>query len=52
MEKERNRNLLLYEFKCGHSAAATTRNICRLEDAGTVKESAMVCEISEWGKRS
>jgi hypothetical protein len=27
MEKERNRNLMLYEFKCGHSAAAATRNI-------------------------
>jgi hypothetical protein len=26
MEKERNRNLMLYEFKCGHSAAAATRN--------------------------
>jgi transposase len=39
MEKERNRNLMLYEFKCGHSAAATTRNICRIEGAGTVKES-------------
>jgi transposase len=37
MEKERNRNLILYEFKCGHSAAATTRNTCRIEDA--VKES-------------
>jgi hypothetical protein len=22
MEKEQNRNLMLYEFKCGHSAAA------------------------------
>jgi hypothetical protein len=31
MEKERNRNLMLYEFKCGHSAAAATRNICRFE---------------------
>jgi histone-lysine N-methyltransferase SETMAR len=39
MEKERNRNLMLYEFKCGHSAAAATRNICRIEGAGTVKES-------------
>jgi hypothetical protein len=39
MEKERNCNLMLYEFKCGHSAAATTRNICRTEGAGTVKES-------------
>jgi hypothetical protein len=38
MEKERNRNLMLYEFKCGHSAAAATRNICRIEGAGTVKE--------------
>jgi hypothetical protein len=27
MEKEQNRNLMLYEFKCGHSAAAATRNI-------------------------
>jgi hypothetical protein len=27
------------EFKCGHSAAAATRNICRTEGAGTVKES-------------
>jgi hypothetical protein len=26
MEKERNSNLMLYEFKCGHSAAAATRN--------------------------
>jgi hypothetical protein len=34
MEKERNRNLMLYEFKCGHSAAAALRNMCR-----TVKES-------------
>jgi transposase len=39
MEKERNRNLMLYEFKCGHSAAAATKNICRIEGAGTVKES-------------
>jgi hypothetical protein len=39
MEKERNRHLMLYEFKCGHSAAAATRNICRIEGAGTVKES-------------
>jgi hypothetical protein len=39
MEKERNRNLMLCEFKCGHSAAATTRNICRIEGAGKVKES-------------
>jgi hypothetical protein len=39
MEKERNCNLMLYEFKCGHSAAAATRNICRIEGAGTVKES-------------
>jgi hypothetical protein len=39
MEKERNRNLMLYEFKCGHSAVAATRNICRIEGAGTVKES-------------
>jgi hypothetical protein len=39
MEKEQNRNLMLYEFKCGHSAAAATRNICRIEGAGTVKES-------------
>jgi transposase len=39
MEKELNRNLMLYEFKCGHSAAAATRNICRIEDEGTVKES-------------
>jgi hypothetical protein len=36
MEKERNCNLMLYEFKCGHSAAAATRNICRIEGAGTV----------------
>jgi transposase len=39
MEKERNRNLMLHEFKCGHSAAAATRNICRIEGAGKVKES-------------
>jgi hypothetical protein len=39
MEKERNRNLMLYDFKCGHSAASAPRNICRIEDAGTVKES-------------
>jgi hypothetical protein len=39
MEKERNRNLMLYQFKCGHSAAAATRNTCRVEGAGTVKES-------------
>jgi transposase len=39
MEKERNRNLMLYELKCGHSAAAATRNMCRIEGAGTVKES-------------
>jgi hypothetical protein len=39
VEKEQNRNLMLYEFKCGHSAAAATRNICRIEGAGTVKES-------------
>jgi hypothetical protein len=28
--------------------------ICRIEGAGTVKEylSAMICEISEWGRRS
>jgi hypothetical protein len=43
MEKERNRNLMLrvYEFKCGHSAAAAIRNtrICRIEDVGTIKES-------------
>jgi hypothetical protein len=32
-------NLMLYEFKCGHSAAAATRNICRIEGEGTVKES-------------
>jgi hypothetical protein len=40
MEKERNRNLMLYEFtrKCRHSVAAVTRNICRIE-SGTVKES-------------
>jgi hypothetical protein len=25
MEEERNRNFILYEFKCGHSAAAATR---------------------------
>jgi hypothetical protein len=30
---------MLYEFKCGHSAATVTRNICRIEGAGTVKES-------------
>jgi hypothetical protein len=30
---------MLYEFKCGHSAAAATRNICRIKGAGTVKES-------------
>jgi hypothetical protein len=30
---------MLYEFKCGHSAATATRNICRIEGAGTVKES-------------
>jgi hypothetical protein len=49
MEKERNRNLMLYKFKCGHSAATATRNICRIKGAGTVKEylSVMVCEISE-----
>jgi hypothetical protein len=43
MEKERNRNLMLrvYEFKCGHSAAAAIRNtrICGIEDAETIKES-------------
>jgi hypothetical protein len=39
MEKERNCHLMLYEFKCGHSAATATRNICRIEGAGTVKES-------------
>jgi hypothetical protein len=39
MEKERNRNLMLYEFKCRHSVAAVPRNICRIESAGTVKES-------------
>jgi hypothetical protein len=39
MEKERNRNLMLREFKCGHSAAAATRNICRIQGAGKVKES-------------
>jgi hypothetical protein len=41
MEKERNRNLMLYEFtrKCRHSVAAVTRNICRIESAGAVKES-------------
>jgi hypothetical protein len=39
MEKERNRNLMLYEFKCGHSATAATRNVCRIEGARTVKES-------------
>jgi hypothetical protein len=39
MEKERNRNLMLYEFKCRHSVAAVTRNICRIESAGTIKES-------------
>jgi hypothetical protein len=38
MEKEPNRNLMLYEFKCGHSAAAATRNICTIEGAGTVKK--------------
>jgi hypothetical protein len=38
MEKERNRNLMLHEFKCGHSAAAATRNICRIEGAGSVKQ--------------
>jgi hypothetical protein len=27
MVKERNRNLMLHEFKCGHLAAAATRNI-------------------------
>jgi hypothetical protein len=30
---------MLYEFKYGHSAAAATRNICRIEGARTVKES-------------
>jgi hypothetical protein len=25
MEKERNRNLMLYDFKCGYSAAAATQ---------------------------
>jgi hypothetical protein len=39
MEKERNCNLLLYKFKCGHSAAAVIRNLCRIEGEGTVKES-------------
>jgi hypothetical protein len=39
MEKERNRNLMLYEFKCEHSAAAATRNICKIEGTETVKES-------------
>jgi hypothetical protein len=38
MEKERHRNLMLYEFKCGHSGAAATKNICRIEGAGTVKQ--------------
>jgi hypothetical protein len=38
MEKERNRNLMLYEFKCGHSVAAARRNICRIEGEGTVKQ--------------
>jgi hypothetical protein len=38
MEKERNRNLMLYEFKCGHSAAEATTNICRIEGAGSVKQ--------------
>jgi hypothetical protein len=38
MEEERNRNLMLYEFKYGHSAAAATRNICRIQGAGTVKQ--------------
>jgi hypothetical protein len=31
MEKERNRDLMLYELKCGHSAAAATRNIWKIE---------------------
>jgi hypothetical protein len=30
---------MLHEFKCGHLAAAATRNICRIEGAGTIKES-------------
>jgi hypothetical protein len=34
MEKERNRNLMLHEFKCGHSVAAATKNICRIELLG------------------
>jgi hypothetical protein len=33
MEKERNRNLRLYEFKCGHWAAAAAEL-----KGGTVKE--------------
>jgi hypothetical protein len=43
MENERNRNLMINEFKCGHSAAAATRNICRIEGEGTVKESTSTC---------
>jgi hypothetical protein len=34
MEKERHRNLMLYEFKCGHSAAAATRNMAELKVRG------------------
>jgi hypothetical protein len=44
MEKERNRNFILYEFKCVHSAFSGSSHkkytyICRIESAGTVKES-------------
>jgi hypothetical protein len=34
---------MINEFKCGHSAAAATRNICRIEGEGTVKESTSTC---------
>jgi hypothetical protein len=37
MEKGRNRNLMLYQFKCGHSAAAATRNTCRIEKESTCR---------------
>jgi hypothetical protein len=50
MEKERNRNLMLYEFKNVDIQWQQPQeiNICRIEGAGKrVYLSEMVCEISE-----
>jgi hypothetical protein len=52
MEKERNRNLMLYEFKNVDIQWQQPQeiNICR--DCKRAYLSEMVCEISERGRRS